>query len=87
MTASYIRFSYADPDPHWQRRIKIDRARYEVRNALRKGVLTRGRCARQSERCAGQIEGHHEDYSRPLDVVWLCHRHHMDRHLELRPVA
>ena len=29
-------------------------------------------------------QGHHENYSMPLDVVWLCTRHHNDRHIHLR---
>jgi hypothetical protein len=31
-----------------------------------------------------KTQGHHEDYSKPLDVVWLCTRHHADRHIHLR---
>lgn len=29
---------------------------------------------------ATRAEAHHEDYDRPLDVRWLCHRHHMELH-------
>ena len=33
------------------------------------------------------VQGHHEDYSKPLDVTWLCVRHHNDRHIHLRDMA
>ncbi len=29
---------------------------------------------------APKAEAHHEDYSRPRDVHWLCHAHHMELH-------
>ena len=26
------------------------------------------------------VQGHHENYSKPLDVLWLCRSHHADLH-------
>lgn len=46
-----------------------------VNNAIRDGKLERGtECAA----CKGtkNIEAHHEDYSKPLDVTWLCKKCH-----------
>jgi Mg2+ and Co2+ transporter CorA len=38
------------------------------------------------ERCgsAENIEAHHEDYSKILEVTWLCRACHLERHRELR---
>lgn len=50
-----------------------------VRRAIHRGSLKRGPC----EICGithGEggtiIDGNHECYSQPLDVTWLCRRHH-----------
>lgn len=47
------------------------RAQAAVRWAVKSGSLVRpSKC----ERCGaeGEVHGHHEDYSKSLDVVWLC---------------
>ena len=48
-----------------------------VGHALRAGKLHKEPCA-----ICGKIksQAHHDDYSKPLDVVWLCGRHHMELH-------
>ena len=36
------------------------------------------------ETCGSQkVEKHHDDYSRPLQVRWLCRAHHLALHREL----
>jgi hypothetical protein len=53
------------------------KARKAVANALQRGKLQRGAC----EVCgATKVQGHHEDYARPLEVRWLCFRHHRELH-------
>jgi hypothetical protein len=46
------------------------RAEVAVGNAIRDGRLTRQPC----EDCGSdeRVEAHHDDYSKPLDVTWLC---------------
>ncbi|MFA9409268.1 MAG: hypothetical protein ACERKJ_10625 [Candidatus Dadabacteria bacterium] len=31
-----------------------------------------------------KVEAHHIDYDFPLEVVWFCHKHHMEHHKLLR---
>jgi hypothetical protein len=53
-----------------------NKARTAVGNAVRDGKLARLPCLI----CGSAAEAHHPDYSRPLDVVWLCPRHHKQAH-------
>lgn len=49
----------------------------KLHTAVRYGKVKRGECAVCG--CA-KVEGHHEDYSKPLEVVWLCKKHHVELH-------
>jgi len=52
-----------------------------VHRALKAGTLTKpDTCARCQKRKV--IEGHHEDYSKPLEVDWLCISCHKRLHAE-----
>jgi len=32
---------------------------------------------------AANASAHHDDYGQPLSVMWLCPRHHAERHKEI----
>ena len=52
-------------------------ARQQTKNALRRGDITPQPC----EKCGvAKAEAHHDDYTKPLDVRWLCRRHHREHH-------
>lgn len=48
-----------------------------VNNAIRDGRLVREPCVVCG---ATPAQGHHPDYSKPLEVVWLCRKHHGEAH-------
>jgi hypothetical protein len=52
-------------------------ARRKLEKATRNGSLIRRPCAICND---ARTEGHHWDYSGPLDVFWLCRKHHVDAH-------
>lgn len=53
------------------------KARAIVNVYMRRGLISRAPCAA----CGGvATEKHHPDYSRPLEIVWLCHDHHVAIH-------
>lgn len=50
------------------------RARLQAWRAIQSGELVRQPC----EKCgAAKVEAHHDDYSKPLAVRWLCRLHHI----------
>ena len=57
------------------------KARGILNYAVEKGELLRLPCA-----ICGNLkaEAHHEDYTQPLEVIWLCRTHHKARHEEIK---
>src|SRR5690348_8140498 len=55
-----------------------ERARQLVYNAKRRGELVPGQCW-----CGEDGEAHHPDYTKPLEVVWLCKKHHGEEHFRI----
>jgi hypothetical protein len=86
----------------FQDRERIRRnAAYRVSMALAKGEIKKPGCCEQcgaeaerpgpikhwaDHRAITKLEAHHADYSRPLDVVWLCRPCHMLAELKSRDV-
>jgi hypothetical protein len=56
---------------------EMSQAGAKVQAAVNRGDLVRKPC----EVCgAEKTHAHHDDYSKPLDVMWLCPKHHRERH-------
>lgn len=58
-------------------------AHLELQRAVNRGEVERPDTCSDCG-AAGQIQGHHHDYSKPLDVHWLCVSCHAGRHLGAR---
>jgi hypothetical protein len=64
----------------WRKANPVRRAAQNaVSNAVRDGRLVPWPVCAMHE-CSAKPVAHHPDYSRPLDVVWLCQAHHKQAH-------
>ena len=64
------------PVPYWPEQ---GRAHAAVHSALRKGTLIRPDVCPECGDVT-RLDAHHEDYSKPLDVTWLCRSCHLILH-------
>jgi len=69
-----------------------DSAQNLVEKAIDRGKLIRKPC----EVCGAngtfkdgrsEVQAHHDDYNKPLEVRWLCQKHHHEWHSSHKPVA
>ena len=77
-------------------KIKLDNLKYRTRHpekfrahqivyhAKKKGLLFNQKC-----RDCDSLKtfAHHPDYSKPLEVMWLCHKHHTLEHIKLKSLG
>jgi len=70
---------------HWRKTHKLQGdARFKMRSRSyanvyqRRGKLIPQPC--EVFGCSEEAQKHHEDYSKPLAVQWLCRKHHMELH-------
>ena len=61
---------------YWEH-LKESRARGKFQHYIKKGAIIRQSCEICSE---PKSEGHHPSYDKPLDVIWLCRKHHKREH-------
>lgn len=66
----YNKKEYSKRDPFKQH------VRDITKKAIKEGIITIKPC----EVCGEKAQTHHPDYSQPLNVKWLCQKHHGEQH-------
>ena len=65
----------------WPEKAAAHRA---VALAIARGDLVPQPCGVDGCDTGDQVQAHHPDYSKPLEVEWLCVTHHHEEHVRLR---
>jgi ribosomal protein S27AE/uncharacterized protein YlaI len=52
-----------------------------VQTAIRNGSIIKQQCLVCGD---SNSHAHHDDYTKPLEIKWLCHIHHMELHSMLK---
>ena len=64
---------------YYKKHLKKEVANHIVSRAIESGILIRpNKCSKCN--CECKPDGHHEDYDKPLEVIWLCKSCHKKHH-------
>lgn len=60
----------------------------KCRNAFSKAMIS-GKLVKQPCEVCGEliVQGHHDDYTKPLQVRWLCGEHHRQLHKQYKRIS
>lgn len=66
----------------YSRKFAQNNAHKATHKAIKQGELIKGPC----EICGttNNVNGHHDNYTKPLEIRWLCVRHHMALHARMQ---
>jgi hypothetical protein len=70
--------SWKNKNPH-----KIEAER-KISYAIRIGKIKKQNCTKCDS--SKDLHAHHEDYTKPLEIIWLCRTCHFQRHKEMREI-
>lgn len=75
---------YDEQRAEWSKKNRHKRnANLKVSRAIMRGTIKREyNCSKCNSDI--RIEAHHEDYEKPLEVIWLCSKCHHARHKEMK---
>jgi hypothetical protein len=62
--------------------------KHKAHNVLQRAVKSNVLIKKNCEWCGNKkSEAHHEDYTKPLDVIWLCRSCHFIRHQQINAIV
>jgi hypothetical protein len=62
---------------NWRKANKVKANAYNiVHRAIKSGKILKQNCII----CGDLAQAHHDDYTKPLEIIWLCAKHHKERH-------
>jgi hypothetical protein len=77
--------SFDEVAPHKKFWLAENKLKKKAHQAVAYAIQTKRLIRQPCERCntTQNVVAHHEDYNKPLDVMWLCKQHHKERHMEI----
>lgn len=64
---------------HWEKQLARVKLGYQIKTGKIRRPETCKHCHKKKK-----VEGHHTDYSKPLEVDWLCRQCHVDADKQMR---